>query len=66
MSLEYNFTEDLLEKACIEILQELDYEYKFGPDISLDGECSERYSYKDVILEQRVRDSLYRINRNLP
>lgn len=66
MSLEYNFTEDLLEKACIEILQELDYEYKFGPDISADGDCSERQSYKDIILEHRVRDSLYRINRNLP
>ncbi|UZT06183.1 type I restriction endonuclease subunit R [Clostridium sp. LQ25] len=66
MSLEYNFTEDLLEKACIEILQELDYDYKFGPDISMDGDSSERCSYKDVILEQRVRDSLYRINKNLP
>ena len=66
MSSDYNFTEDQLEEASIEILQELDYEYKFGPDISVDGDASERNNYKDVILEQRVKDALFKLNRSLP
>ncbi|WP_455544416.1 type I restriction endonuclease subunit R [Intestinibacter sp.] len=66
MSLFENFTEDLLEQAAIEILQELDYSYKFGADIAIDGDSPERSNYKDVILEQRVKDALFSINRHLP
>ena len=66
MSLFENFTEDLLEEAAIEIFQELGYSYAFGPDISYDGDIPERNNYKDVILEQRVRDALFTLNRNLP
>ena len=66
MSLLENFTEDLLEEAAIEILQEMDYTYIFGPDIGLEGSYPERKSYKDVILEQRVRDALFMLNKDLP
>lgn len=66
MSLFENFTEDLLEKAAIEILEELGYSYAFGPDIAYDGDTPERFNYKDVILEQRVKDALFSINRYLP
>ena len=66
MSLFENFTEDLLEEAAIEILQEMEYSYAFGPDIGHDGDCPERKNYRDVILEQRVRDALFNINRHLP
>lgn len=66
MSLFENFTEDLLEKAAIEILEELDYSYVFGPDMAYDGDRPERNNYKDVILQQRVRDALFSINRHLP
>lgn len=61
-----NFSEESLEQAAIEILQELGYEYKYGPDISCDGEYPERKDYREVILEERVRDALRRINRDLP
>ncbi len=61
-----NFTEEYLEEAAIEILQELGYTYVFGPDISCDGEYPERKDYREVILEERVRDALFRINRDLP
>ena len=54
MSLDVNFTEDLLEEAAIEILGELGYDYKFGPDMAYDGETPERKDYKEVILENRV------------
>ncbi|WP_346898790.1 type I restriction endonuclease subunit R [Clostridium sp. UBA7503] len=66
MSLFENFTEDLLEEAAIEILQEMEYNYVFGPDIGHDGEYPERKNYRDVILEQRVKDALFNLNRHLP
>ncbi len=66
MSLFENFTEDLLEEAAIEILQEMGYSYAFGPDISYDGDYPERKNYRDVILEQRVKDALFNLNRELP
>lgn len=66
MSLLENFTEDLLEEAAIEIFKELEYDYIFAPDISCDGDYPERRDYKDVILKDRVKDALFRINRDLP
>lgn len=66
MSLLETFTEDLLEEAAIEILSELGYEHKFGPDIAIDGLSPERKDYKEVILENRVKEALLRINKNIP
>jgi type I restriction enzyme, R subunit len=66
LSLLENFTEDLLEEAVIEILQEMDYEYVFGPEIGHDGERPERHDYREVILEQRLKDALYKLNWELP
>lgn len=66
MSQDWTFTEDKLEEAAVEILQELGYEYAFGPDISCDGQYPERSDYKGVLLEQRVKNALYRLNRDLP
>lgn len=60
------FTEGLLEEAVIEILQEMDYDYVFGPEIGHDGERIERKGYREVILEERLRDALYKFNRDLP
>ncbi|RDY70871.1 type I restriction endonuclease subunit R [Halobacillus trueperi] len=61
-----NFTEDMLEEAAIEILHELRYEYVYAPEISCDGPSPERNDYKGVILEQRVKDALFKINKDLP
>ncbi|ABR49431.1 protein of unknown function DUF450 [Alkaliphilus metalliredigens QYMF] len=66
MSLHETFTEDLLEEAAIEILGELGYEYRLRPDIAHDGEAPERNDYKEVILEYRVREALFRINKDIP
>ncbi|XAU87761.1 type I restriction endonuclease [Caldifermentibacillus hisashii] len=66
MSHRENFTEDSLEKAVIETLQEMDYEYAFGPDLSVGGPRPERKDYREVILEGRLRDTLYKLNRDLP
>ena len=66
MSLLETFTEDLLEEAAIEILSELGYEHKFGPDIAYDGMSPERKDYKEVVLENRIREALFRINKDIP
>ncbi|MFS0614236.1 type I restriction endonuclease subunit R [Lederbergia ruris] len=63
MNANENFTEAFLEEAVIEILQGMDYEYIFGPDIGQDGSPRD---YRSVILEERLRDALFAINRHLP
>lgn len=60
------FTEAMLEEAAIEILDGLGYDYAFGPDISLGGDYEERKDYREVILSHRVKDALFKINRDLP
>ncbi|MDZ5724610.1 MULTISPECIES: type I restriction endonuclease [unclassified Acetobacterium] len=66
MSLSETFTEAFLEEAAIEILTTLGYTYAFGPDISPEGELPERQDHREVILKERVRGALFRINRDLP
>ena len=66
MNLLDNFTEDKLEEAAIEIFEEMGYEHAYGPDISVDGEYPERTNYKDCILEGRIKDALFKINRDIP
>lgn len=66
MSAAESFTEDVLERACIEICQELGYDYQFGPDIACDGGSPERGDYKEVILDNRLRDALFRLNPEIP
>ena len=65
LSLFENFTEDLLEQAAIEILQELDYSYAFGPDIAYDGDTPERNNYKDVLVENGLKVAGFNPERNL-
>ncbi|MFA6815010.1 MAG: type I restriction endonuclease subunit R [Parabacteroides sp.] len=62
----YSFTEEELEQATIDLFKELDYDTVFGPEISPEGEYSEREDYSDVILKARLREALYRINRVIP
>lgn len=54
-----NFTEEELEQAYIEILEELGWEH-------IDGRQMERDDYHEVILEERLRESVYLLNKNMP
>lgn len=54
-----NFTEDQLEEAYLEILEELGWEH-------IDGRKMEREDYHEVILEDKLRDAVYSINKNMP
>jgi type I restriction enzyme R subunit len=54
----------LTEQSVIDWLKELGYEHRFGPDISTGGILVER-DFKDVILEDRLRQGLKRLNPDL-
>jgi type I restriction-modification system DNA methylase subunit len=57
-----NYARRELEKAALEWFEELGYETVFAPDISPEGEYSERENYEDVILSEQLMESLERIN----
>ncbi|MCA4158016.1 type I restriction endonuclease subunit R [Priestia megaterium] len=58
----FKYNESELEIAALEWLEELNYEIVEGPDIAPDGDCAERKSFHDVVLVDRLRDSLQKIN----
>jgi type I restriction enzyme, R subunit len=58
--------ESMVEDEMLGWFEELGYEVVAGPDLSPDGERPERKSYKQVLLEGRLRDALHRLNPGLP
>ncbi|MED4754995.1 type I restriction endonuclease subunit R [Brevibacillus choshinensis] len=61
-----SYTESDLEQAALEWFEELNYNKAYGPEISPEGEYPERLFYQDVILKERLREALIRINKQLP
>ena len=59
-------TEEQLELQCIDWFIELGYEYKDGHDIAPESNNSERDDFRKVILEDRLRSALIRINPDIP
>ena len=59
-------TEEQLELLCIDWFVELGYEYKDGHDIAPEGNNTERDDFRKVILEDRLKSSLIRINPDIP
>lgn len=57
------FNEEFLEKAAIEVLQEMEYEYAHGPDLHAEGL---RTDYKEVVIESKLRDALNYLNPSVP
>ena len=60
------FYESQLEEAALEWFEELGFEVVFGPDIAPEGEYPEREDYSDIILAERLKDALGRINSKMP
>jgi type I restriction enzyme R subunit len=58
--------EDTVEYAAIEWLQEVGWDYIHGGTIAPGEPAAERASYRDVILEGRLRHALDRINPHIP
>ena len=63
---EFDFKEDELEEASLEILQSLGYEYIPGKEVSPNSEFPERESFREVILKERVKNALFTINKGFP
>ena len=60
------FTESDIEEATLAWLADLGWTVTHGPDIAHDALAAERLDYGQVVLEQRLRDSLARFNPDLP
>jgi type I restriction enzyme R subunit len=70
---EGSFTESVVEEAALAWLESLGYAVKHGPVISPGGDALtlalsqwERENYSEVILGQRLRQALARLNAALP
>ncbi|SHJ47992.1 type I restriction enzyme, R subunit [Tangfeifania diversioriginum] len=59
-------TENTIEDFTIELLQQQGFEYVHAPDIAPDGIHPERQSYEEVLLTERLKGAVRRINPNVP
>ena len=59
-------TESDIEEFTIELLERSGYQYLYGPDIAPDSDTPERKTFKDVLLIDRLRMAVGRINPNIP
>lgn len=59
-------TENHIEEFAIELLEKQGYQYIYAPNIAPDGEMSERENYEQVILMERLRRAVRRINPLIP
>ncbi len=55
-----------IEEFAIELLQKQGYQYIYAPDIAPDSEIPERESYEQVLLVERLRRAVRRINPSIP
>ena len=59
-------TEEQVELQSIEWFKELGYQYKDGYEIAPEGVNPERDDFRQVILEERLRSALIKINPDIP
>ena len=59
-------TEDQLEQECLGWLGELGYTHLYGPDIAHDGGDPQRDSYRQVVLTERLRAAIAKLNPQVP
>ncbi len=60
------FTESVVEQAALAWLETVGWRIVYGPDIAPDMPGAERANYGEVVLAQRLRDALARLNPALP
>ena len=60
------FTESVVENAALAWLESTGWQVAHGPDIAPDMPAAERRDYGEVVLAQRLRDALARLNPQLP
>ncbi|MGC9375829.1 MAG: type I restriction endonuclease subunit R [Bacteroidales bacterium] len=59
-------TENTIEEFTLKLLEHLGYHYIYAPNIAHNGESPERTSYEEVLLLDRLRESIRRINPTIP
>ena len=59
-------TEDQLEQETLGWLKEVGYTHLYGPDIAHDGEFPERDHYRRVVLVERLRSAIAKLNSKVP
>jgi len=59
-------TESVVEDAALSWLEDLGYAIKHGPGIAPGEVAAERADYAEVVLEDRLRQALGRLNQQLP
>lgn len=59
-------TEDQLEQETLGWLAEVGYRHVYGPTIAYDGESPERDSYRQVLLVERLRSAIAKLNPKVP
>ena len=60
------FTEDTVEQATLEWLTELGYTVLYGPDIAPESTAPERENFQQVVLEERLRSAIEKLNPTVP
>jgi type I restriction enzyme R subunit len=60
------FTESTVEEAALGWLEAVGWQVAHGPEIAPDLPAAERTDYGEVVLAQRLRDALARLNPGLP
>jgi len=59
-------TESDIELYAIEMLEESGYQYIYGPEIAPDSEHPERRSFEEIILIEKLKNAISRINPIIP
>jgi type I site-specific restriction-modification system R (restriction) subunit len=59
-------TENIIEESAIEILQSQGWEYANGKEISPEGLFCERENYSQIVLVNRLRSAIAKINPAIP
>lgn len=60
------FTESVVEQATLAWLESAGWRVAHGPEIAPDTPAAERTDYGEVVLVERLRDALARLNPTLP
>jgi type I restriction enzyme R subunit len=59
-------TEDQLEQEALDWLLDTGYTHLYGPDIAPDGPAPERSTFQQVLLSDRLRSAITRLNPDVP
>ncbi|MDO8844100.1 type I restriction endonuclease subunit R [Methylicorpusculum sp.] len=59
-------TEDQLEQETLSWLNDVGYTSVYGPDLAFDGKTPERSNYSQVVLVERLRNAINRLNPWVP